>query len=106
MKQFTVDEKVEDPSKDLQLSSRYDDQKFLRKGCEKGLSCLELKLDEEIDSCINRLDKLERLAARYDADGIAAKNDNEMGYYQCYARAYERAKMIIEALYAQLPNVV
>ena len=38
--------------------------------------------------------------------GIAAKNDNEMGYYQCYARAYERAKMIIEALYAQLPNVV
>lgn len=106
MNRFSADEKVEDSSKDIQQSSRYDDKELMLLKGEEALLALDLKLDAEIDQCLYRLDKLERLATRYHEDGIAAKNDREMGYYQRYAKAYERVQMAINAHYAQLPSVV
>jgi hypothetical protein len=106
MKRFQTDEKVEDTDKNIQNSSRYDDQQYMNVQGEVGLFLLENKLHNEIDSCIDRLDKLERLADRYHEDGIGAKNDNNMAYYQRYAMAYERVQMIINARFGELPKIV
>lgn len=106
MKQFLADEKVDDGDKNIQNSSRYDDQEYMETQGETGLFFLENKLHHEIDSCIDRLDKLERLAERYYEDGIAAKNDKNMACYQRYAMAYERVQMLINAHFGKLPNIL
>lgn len=79
-----------DPKKDINKSTRYDDQTFgIHDNEENHLSRLSLLIVEEINASLGNFIRMERLQEQYVADAAAAQEDNQMGYYMRYLHAYE-----------------
>ena len=88
------------PDKDIRYSTRYEDQELIKEGSyELKLDLLSRNLNNEISLCAGNVLKLERLQDRYVEDGVLARAQDEMGYFQRYVFAYERIKVLVEAHY-------
>jgi hypothetical protein len=89
----------------MATSSRYEDLEFLGDNRIQVLSQLETNLHAEILLVSESPLKLDRLADRYNADGLLAKTSGNMGAYIKYVLAYERCILIQNCFYAQLEPI-
>lgn len=106
MHQFLSSSTFVKADKNLDYSTRYDDQElFPNRPQEVKHDWLRAKIASEITLCSHCLLKLERLIERYKADGVAAEADGQIGYYFCYVEGYERLEALINAGYAKLHSV-